>query len=106
MSMFDHIKQQVVQEFFPTKVSFPGKGKTGFLFYQNGRSSKHMENMLHILSRGSVAHCFKLLHNVRYRATKRTASIGDRGSNPGSGSHSVFTFFYRVHMFSLSFFIC
>ena len=51
MSMSDHIKQRVLQEFLP-----------------------HIEDILPIWSRGSVAHCFNLLHNVRYRTTERTAS--------------------------------
>ena len=78
MSMSDHIKQQVVQEFFPQNVSFSWKtAKTGFfkVFYQSGRSSKHFENMLHNLSQGSVAHCFKLLNNVWYRTTERIILI-------------------------------
>ena len=43
-------------------------GKTGFFcFYQSGRNSKHIGNMLDSLSGGIVAHCFTLLDNVRYR---------------------------------------
>ena len=74
MSMSDRIKQQVVQEFFVKKVSFSWKAaKLESFFYQSGRSSKHIENMLLILSQGSVTHGFKLFHNVRYRTTERTA---------------------------------
>ena len=63
-------------------------GKIGFfsVFYQRERNSKHNENMSHILRRGSVAHCFTLLHIVRYRTTERTAQIDDRSLDPGSGT--------------------
>ena len=74
MSMSDHIKQRVLQEFFASKVSFSWKTANWILlFYQSGRTSTHIENILPICSRGSVAHCFNLLHNVRYRTTERTA---------------------------------
>ena len=61
MSMSDHIKQQVLQEFFARKMSHsPGKRQNWILlFYQSGRTSTHIENILLIWSRGSVAHCFK-----------------------------------------------
>ena len=77
MSMSDHIKQQVIQKkknFLPKRSRSPGKWQNWILlFYQTGRGSKHTKNMLHILSRGSVTHCFKQLYNVRYRTTERTA---------------------------------
>ena len=75
MSMSDHVKQQVVQDFLPERSHFPGKRQSWILlFYNSGTSSKHIENMSHILSQGSVAHCFKLMHNVSYRTTERAAS--------------------------------
>ena len=49
---------------------------------RRGRSNEHIENMLHILRRGSVGHCFKLLHNVRTEQPKGWSQRGDRGSNP------------------------
>ena len=71
MSMSDQIKQQVVQEFYPQKgltlLENLKRQNWILLFYQSVRSSNHMENILYILSPGSVAHCFKLLHNARYR---------------------------------------
>ena len=78
MSMSDHIatEQQVLQEFFAKKVSdSPGKRQNWILlFYQSGRTSTHIETILPIWSRGSVAHCFNLLHmHVRYRTTEITA---------------------------------
>ena len=74
MSMPDHIKQQVLQEFLPKRSHSLGKRQNWILlFYQSGRTSTHIENILPIWSRGSVAHCFNLLHNVRYRTTERTA---------------------------------
>ena len=74
MSMSDHIKQQVLQEFLPKRSQSPGKRQNWILlFYQSGRNSTHIENILPIWSRGSMAHCFNLLHNVRYRTTERTA---------------------------------
>ena len=75
MSMSDHIKQRVLQlEFLPIRCPSTGKRQNWILlFYQSGRTSTHVENILPVWSRGSVAHCFNLLHNVRYRTTKRTA---------------------------------
>ena len=74
MSMFDHINQQVVQEFFAKMSHSLGKRQNWILlFYQSGRTSTHIEIILPIWSRGSVVHCFNLLHNVRYRTTERIA---------------------------------
>ena len=75
MSMSDHIKQQVVQEYLPERSRSPVKRQNWILlFCQSGRSSKHIENKLHILSQGSMAHCLRLLYGVHYRTTKKTAS--------------------------------
>ena len=83
MSMSDHIKRQVLQEFSPKGSHSPGKRKNWILlFYQSGRTSTHIENILPAWSRGSVAHCFNLLHNLWYRKPKEQPQIGDRGSNP------------------------
>ena len=74
MSMSDHFKQQVLQEFLPERSHSPGKRQNWILlFYQSGRTSTHIENILSIWSRASVAHCFNLLYNVRYRTTESTA---------------------------------
>ena len=79
MSMSDHIKQQVLQEFFAEKVSFSWKTEklNSFVLpgWENprGRTSTHIENILPTWSRGSVAHCLNLLYNVQYRTTERTA---------------------------------
>ena len=74
MSVSDHIKQKVVQEFLPKMPHSPGKRQNWILLlHQSGRRSNHIGNTLHVLSRGSVAHCFKLLHNVRYRIAEKTA---------------------------------
>ena len=82
MSMSDHNKQQVLQEFLPERSHSPGKRQNCILlFYQSGRISTHIENILPIWIRGSVAHCFNLLHNVWYRTTEKP-QIGDIGSNP------------------------
>ena len=55
MSMSDNVKQQVVQELFDKKVLFSWKRATqDSLLYQSGRSSKHIKNMLHILSQGTL----------------------------------------------------
>ena len=50
MSIFYHIKQQVVQDIFPQKRShFLGKRKNWILFFsQSGGSSKHIESILSI----------------------------------------------------------
>ena len=74
MSMSDHIKQRVYNNFLLIRSPSPGKWQNWILlFYKSGRISTHVENILPIWSRGSVAHCFNLLHNVRYRTTERTA---------------------------------
>ena len=70
-SMSDHIKQRFHKFFLPKRSPSPGKRQNRILsFYQSGRTSTHIENILPVWSRGSVAHCFNLLHNVRYRTTK------------------------------------
>ena len=74
MSMSDHIKQRVLQEFLPKKFHSPGKRQNWILCFTRVGEPAHIENILPIWSRGRVAHCFNLLHNVRYRATERTAS--------------------------------
>ena len=78
MGMSDHDKQQVVQEFFAKKVSFSWNlenGKTGFFCFIRVREVANMSKIcLHIPSGGSVAHYFKLLYNLQYRTTERTAS--------------------------------
>ena len=76
MSMSDRIKQQILHEVFGKRQNWI------LLFYQSWRTSTHIETILPIWSRGSVAHCFNLLHNVRYRTTERKDQIGDRGLNP------------------------
>ena len=61
MSMSDHIKQQVLQEVFGERSHSPGKQQNWILlFYQTGRTSRHIRNILPIWSRGSVAHSFNL----------------------------------------------
>ena len=76
MSISDHIKQQVLQEFFAKKVSFSCKTAKLDSFvlpeWENQYTSKI--SYIPIWSRGSVAHCFNLLHDVRYRTTERTAA--------------------------------
>ena len=108
MSMSDNIKQRVLQEFLPIRSPPHGKRQNWILlFYQSGRTSTHIENILPICSRGSVAQCFNLLHNVRYRTTERTAQTGDRGSNPVAiliifsllGSHVLVVFFHLLIFF-------
>ena len=101
MSMSDHVKQQVVQEFFARKVSFSWKtAKLDSFVLPEGGTSTHIENILTIWNRGSVAHCFNLLYNVRYRTTQRTAP----NRFESSCNQSVFIFFlYWVLMFSFSF---
>ena len=49
LSMSYHIRQQMVHGFFPTRSHFPGKQINWILlFSQNGRSSKHIKNMLEL----------------------------------------------------------
>ena len=80
--MSDHIKQQVVQEFFAKRSHSPGKWQDWILlFYQSGRRSNYIENMSHILSRGTMAHCFKLLYNV---STGQPTEQPQTGSNPAA----------------------
>ena len=74
MSMSDHIKQQVLQEFFAIKVSFSWKTAELDSFVLPAWENQHTyRTILPIWSRGSVAHCFNLLHNLQYRTTERTA---------------------------------
>ena len=95
MSMSDHIKQRVLQEFFANKVSFSWKmAKLDSFVLQEWENQHTYRKYFTYLnwSRGSVAHCFNLLHNVRYRTTERTAS--NRWQRlESSCNQSVFNFF-------------
>ena len=74
MSIPDHISNRFYKNFLPKRSHSPGKRLNWILlFYPSGRTSTHIENVTPIWSRGSMAHCFNLLHIVRYRVTERTA---------------------------------
>ena len=93
MSMPDHIKLKVLPELFAKKVSFSWKtAKLDSFVLPEWRTRTHIENMLPIWSRGSVAHFFNLLHNVRYRTTERTAP-NRRQRFESSCNQLVFNFF-------------
>ena len=73
MSILDHINR-FYKNVLPNRSYSPGKRQNWILlFYQSWSTSTHIENVIPIWSRGSVAHCFSLLQNVRYRITERTA---------------------------------
>ena len=69
------LSNRFYKNFLPKKVSFSWKTEKldSFVLPEWENKRTHIENILLILSRGSVAHHFNLLHNVRYRTTKRTA---------------------------------
>ena len=74
MSMSDHIKQQVLQEFFAKKVTFSWKtAELDSFVSPEWENHTQIKNIIPIWSRGSMAHCFNVLHNVWYRTTQRTA---------------------------------
>ena len=67
------LSNRFYKSFFPKRSLSPGKRQNWILlFYQSGRTSIHVENILLSWSRGRVAHSFNLLHNVLYRTTERT----------------------------------
>ena len=107
MSMSDHIKQQILQEFFAKKVSFSWKtAKLDSSVLPEWENQHTYQKFLPIWSRANVAHCFNLFHNVRYRTTEEQPQIGDRGSYPVAINQFLIFFLYWVHVFSFSFFIC
>ena len=55
MNMSDHIKQQVLQDFFAKKVSFSWKTEILDSFVLPEWENQHIENILLICCRGSVA---------------------------------------------------
>ena len=82
--------------FFPKRSYSPGKRQNWILlFYPSGRTSTHIENVIPIWSRGSVAHCFNLLHIVRYRITERTAPNRWQMFE-SSCNQLVFVFFFSI----------
>ena len=87
------LSNKFYKNFFPERSHSPGKRQNWILlFYQSGRTSTHIENILPVWSRGSVAHSFNLLHKVRYRTTERTAP--NRWQRfESSCNQSVFIFF-------------
>ena len=96
MSMPDHIKQQVLQEFFPKNVSFSWKtAKLDSFVLPEWENQHTYRKYLTYLGRGSVAHCFNLLHNVRYRTTKRTATNRCQRFE-SSCNQSVFNSFFSI----------
>ena len=84
MRVFYHIKQ--------SGLIFLEKRKNWILFFfQNGRSSKHVESTLSIPYRDRVAHCFKL-------AIAQCAALAEQPTRQqrlqSSGSQSVFNFLF------------
>ena len=90
------LNNRLYKNFLPKRSHSPGKRQNWILlFYQSGRTSTHIETILPIWSRGSVAHCFNLLHNVRCRTTERAApSRWQRFVS--SCNQSVFYFFFSI----------
>ena len=82
------LSNRFYKNFLPKRSYSPGKRQNWILlFYQSGRTSTHVENVISIWSRGSVAHCFNLLHIVRYRMPSRWQRF------ESSCNQSVFNFF-------------
>ena len=92
MSMSDHIKQQVLQEFFCQKVSFSWKTAKLELFalpeWEN--SSRHIENILPVAVWHTVLICFTMCSTEQ---PKKQPQIGDRGSNPVAINQFLIYFF-------------
>ena len=87
------LSNRFYKNFFPKRSFSPGKRQNWILLFStSGRTSTHIENIIPIWSRGSMAHCFNLLRNVRYRITERTAP--NRWQRfESSCNQSVFNFF-------------
>ena len=97
MSMSDHIKQWIFQEFFANKVSFSWKtaklDSFVLLEWENQHTYRKYFTYLRV---EEVWHTvFNLLHSVRYRRNERKPQIGDRGSK-SSCNQSVFNFFFSI----------
>ena len=107
MGMSDHIKQRVLQEFFARKGSFSLKTAKLDSFvlpeWENQHTYRKYFTYLESRQRGTL---FNLLHNVRYRATERTAPNRSQ-SFESSCNQSVFNFFSLLGPYVLVlFFIC
>ena len=90
------LSNRFYNNFLPERSYSPGKRQNCILlFYPSGRTSTHIENIIPIWSEGSVAHCFNLLHNVRYRITERTAPNRCQRFE-SSCNQSVFNFFFLL----------
>ena len=108
MSMSDHIKQQVLQEFFPKKVSFSWKtAKLDSFILLEWENQHTYRNCLYLFGVEAAWHtvliCCALCGIER---PKEQPQIGDRGLNPVAINQFLIFFLNSVHMFSFPFFIC
>ena len=80
------------KNFLPKRSHSPEKRQDWILlFYQSGRRSNYIENMSTLVEAAwhTVLNCCTMYGTGQPREHPQ---IGDRGSNPGSGSQSVFIF--------------
>ena len=102
----DHIKQHVVQELFAKKVSFSWKTAKldSIVSSEWEKKQSYRKYVTHSESRqqGTLLNCCTVCGTGQPREQPQ---IGDRTSNPGSGSQSVFNFFSVGSTCSRLFFI-
>ena len=84
------------KKFFPIRSLLFENGKTGFFCFNRVGEQAHISKIFYLIcSRGSVAHSFNLLHNVRDRTTEITAP-NRRQRFESSSNQSVFNFFFSI----------
>ena len=108
MSMSDHIKQQVLQDFFPKKVSFSWKtAKTGFFCFTRVGEPAHISKIFYLFGVEAAWHTVLICCTMcGTEQPKEQRQNGERGSNPVAINQFLIFFLCWVHMFSFLFFIC
>ena len=71
MSMSDHIKQQVLQEFFQKSLIPLENGKAGFFCFTRVGEPAHISKLSHLFGVKAVWHTFNPFQNVRYKTLKQ-----------------------------------
>ena len=94
--MSDHIKQQVLQEFFAKKSHSPKNNKTGFFCFTRVGELEHISKISYLFGVEAV---FQSVAQCAVQNNQKNQT-GDRGLNP------VFNFFFSIGSTCSCFFIC
>ena len=91
MSMSDHLKQQVLQEFCQKGPIPLENSKTGFFCFTRVGKPAHISKLSHLFGVKAAWHTFNPLQNVQYKTLKTGSNSGQRFIS--SCNQSVFNFF-------------